>query len=70
MIMKTDFKIRLDRDWYPRNNEIYTWLRENIGSMYVDLPKYWCDTTFGYTTVEFRREEDFKKFKEHFGLGD
>ena len=61
--MQFEHKIQLNRDYYIIGDEIYRWIRENIGFDYEN--KLWeGHHMFGYFNASFQKEEDLKRFKE------
>lgn len=57
-------RIDLDRSYYSRNPEIWTWLRETFGTMWDGDAVWYGDSVFGYHHFHFQNEADLTKFKE------
>lgn len=62
------YKLRLDREFYSRSEEIYQWIRSYVGpSRNVDRKGTWdYYQQFGYTFLEFDNYKDYTMFKETF----
>lgn len=67
------YEIKLDRSYYARSTDIVSWLMTHVGpghayeltNQYVhsDAAMWKWYQLFGYTHIEFKREEDWVQFK-------
>jgi hypothetical protein len=61
-------EIMLDRSYYSRTDEIMNWCQRNLGQggwQKSAAPMEWTwdiVQTFGYTTIRFRRDDDWALF--------
>ncbi len=57
-------QVTLDRDYYPKQFEIYEYLAKTFGSSLLDEPAWRVSQAFGYTTIYFRYQSQVEQFQK------